>query len=285
MKSSSMSSFSSSLLRVTLFSLSDPTRMRDVRDYLTSPSVDRSHIALNVCRCCHVEIEPVLVIWGLSLLKSGQFAEAREKFQGCLVRGGEEDETKETNLDMAMLQGMQTNATSIIGSATSAENHTPENASNMSSSISPGISSDMSFGVSTRHRTVQTIVHLLENQLLHSRSMQSMREKQLHLSYLLLNQTTQTTVQGHNHQNMPERDKSAPDNGQHAMNYDNDDDESHHQGDGDNGGGVGRDDTVLPPRLLQECLYYLRAYGSPLQMVLFYARHGMLNRATTTLYV
>ena len=89
------------LLQVTLVSLSNPIMMRDVRDYLTSSEVDRTHVALNVCRCCHVEIEPVFATWGLSLIKNGRFEEAREKFQGCLKNAKEEQH--ETTLERTML--------------------------------------------------------------------------------------------------------------------------------------------------------------------------------------
>ena len=83
------------LLQVTLVSLSNPIMMRDVRDYLTSSEVDRTHVALNVCRCCHVEIEPVFATWGLSLIKNGRFEEAREKFQGCLKNAKEKQHAVE----------------------------------------------------------------------------------------------------------------------------------------------------------------------------------------------
>ena len=99
------------LLQVTLVSLSNPIMMRDVRDYLTSSEVDRTHVALNVCRCCHVEIEPVFATWGLSLIKNGRFEEAREKFQGCLKNAKEEQHETATTATTATPSSSSTAST------------------------------------------------------------------------------------------------------------------------------------------------------------------------------
>ena len=107
------------LLQVTLVSLSNPIMMRDVRDYLTSSEVDRTHVALNVCRCCHVEIEPVFATWGLSLIKNGRFEEAREKFQGCLKNAKEEQHETTSTATTATTATTKTPSSSSTASTTS----------------------------------------------------------------------------------------------------------------------------------------------------------------------
>ena len=118
--------------------------------------------------------------------------------------------------------------------------------------------------------------------------MQSMREKQLDLSYILLNRTTRTTVSTgtssiskniskntnkntHNDIHNERANKNASDDEENVNDNEND---NENEGDGS---GMGNDGSVLPTFLLDECLHYLRAYGSPSQLVRFYARHGMFK--------
>ena len=112
--------------------------------------------------------------------------------------------------------------------------------------------------------------------------MQSMREKQLDLSYILLNRTTRTTVSTGTSSISKNTNKNTNKNthndihNERANKNASDDEENvnDNENEGD-GSGMGNDGSVLPTFLLDECLHYLRAYGSPSQLVRFYARHGM----------
>ena len=123
--------------------------------------------------------------------------------------------------------------------------------------------------------------------------MQSMREKQLDLSYILLNRSTRTTVSTgtfsiskntnkntnkntHNDIHNERANKNASDDEENVNDNENDND-----GNEGDGSGMGNDGSVLPTFLLDECLHYLRAYGSPSQLVRFYARHGMFKHLRT----
>ena len=142
--------------------------------------------------------------------------------------------------------------------------------------------SRLTTSTSSRHRTVQTIIRLLENQLLHSTPMQSMREKQLDLSYILLNRTTRTTVSTGISTGNSSISKNTNKNTHNDIHNErvnknaSNDEENDNENEGD-GSGMGNDGSVLPTFLLDECLHYLRAYGSPSQLVRFYARHGMFK--------
>ena len=233
-------------LCISLKALSDPNQMRIVRDYLTSEFIDRTQVALNVCRCCKIEIEPVFAKWGLDLIKIGRLKEAREKFKGCL--------TKDSDQHRSERKEHLKNTSSVSFFATS-----PTINRNESSSISP-----------STHDTVQTIIDLLENQLLLSKTMAEMRQKQKDISKLFLNQTEKIKKMG-TITAADDNDDINPKDSKIYMNNSNNNDE------------IDQDKSVLPPTLLNECLYYLKMYGEPLQLVKFYARHGMLMNATTTL--
>lgn len=72
-------------LAVPLTTLSDPGSVRDLRDVLVSPAVDRMQLALLLCHTCGAESEPVYGAWGLALLRAGRLAEARRRFERCFA--------------------------------------------------------------------------------------------------------------------------------------------------------------------------------------------------------
>ena len=81
---SNPTSYRSVLRGLSLTQLASASYARSLRTLLISSGVDRMHLALDVCRACRIEVEPVFASWGLSLLRVGKLSEAREKFGGCL---------------------------------------------------------------------------------------------------------------------------------------------------------------------------------------------------------
>eukprot|EP00945_MAST-04E_sp_MAST-4E-sp1_P004972 g4972.t1 len=71
---------------ILLTDMSDPARMRALRDALITPQIDRIRLALDVCQTCRIEEEPVHAAWGLALVRMGEFREARVKFAACLPK-------------------------------------------------------------------------------------------------------------------------------------------------------------------------------------------------------
>eukprot|EP00943_MAST-04B_sp_MAST-4B-sp1_P005186 g5186.t1 len=71
-------------VKVKLTDMSQPVKMRKVRDVLFDPKIDRIRLALQVCKTCSIEEEPVYSAWGLALVRVGLYKEAREKFSFSL---------------------------------------------------------------------------------------------------------------------------------------------------------------------------------------------------------
>ena len=90
-------------VKIKLTDLSDPSKMRAVRDILLDPRIDRIHLALQVCKTCSIEEDPVYSAWGLALVRVGLYEDARKKFDLSLgttsgengnVIGNKEDANK-----------------------------------------------------------------------------------------------------------------------------------------------------------------------------------------------
>lgn len=82
-------------VKVNLTDMSQPLKMRKVRDMLLNPKIDRIRLALQVCKTCSIEEEPVYSAWGLALVRVGLYNEAREKFSFSL--SGSIDSTIQSN--------------------------------------------------------------------------------------------------------------------------------------------------------------------------------------------
>ena len=82
----SMEKYGAAGFDVSLTDMSNPIRMRKLRDALVTPRIDRIRLALDVCHTCCIEEEPVYSAWGLALVRMGEFGDAREKFAACLPR-------------------------------------------------------------------------------------------------------------------------------------------------------------------------------------------------------
>merc|ERR1711871_505155 len=78
-------------VKVKLTDLSDPSKMRAVRDVLLNPRIDRIHLALQVCRTCSIEEDPVYSAWGLALVRVGLYEDARKKFAQSLGKSSGEN--------------------------------------------------------------------------------------------------------------------------------------------------------------------------------------------------
>ena len=65
--------------------------MRAVRDVLLNPRIDRIHLALQVCRTCSIEEDPVYSAWGLALVRVGLYEDARKKFAQSLGKSSGEN--------------------------------------------------------------------------------------------------------------------------------------------------------------------------------------------------